>query len=106
MAVVSIGPLNLVSGSVAPGKAKVTAVTGRGLLPDGLLSLFLTYGAQKYLCMCERECEGKQWVLSAGAANLQPTTNRKTVTPGTFNKDVACAALHIKASTSSTPGSG
>lgn len=49
MAVVSIGPLNLASGSVAPGKAKVTAVTSWGMLRDGLLSLVLTYGAQKYL---------------------------------------------------------
>lgn len=99
MAVVSIGPLNPVSGSVAPGKAKVTAVTGWGMLRDGLLSLFLTYGAQKYLCACVWQSEREEWVLSTGAANLQPTTNINTVTPGIFSKDVACAKLDIKSST-------
>lgn len=49
---VSLGPLNPVSGSVAPGEGKVTAVTGWGMLRDGLLSPFLTYGAQKKLCVC------------------------------------------------------
>lgn len=51
----------------------------------------LTFGAQKYLCMCERDSEGEEWALSTGAANLQPTTNINTITPGIFSKDVACA---------------
>ncbi len=68
---VSIGPLNPVSSSVSPGEAKVTAVTAWGVLRDGLLSLFLTYGAQKKLCECESE--GEEWALNTGAANLQPT---------------------------------
>lgn len=71
MAVVSIGPLNPVSGSASPGEEKVTAVTGWGMLRDGLLSPLLTCGAQ--LCVCESE--GEEWALSTGAANLQPTTD-------------------------------
>lgn len=59
MAGVSIGPLNPASGSVSPGEAKVTAVTAWGLLRDGLLSLFLTYGAQKKLCVSLKERSGR-----------------------------------------------
>lgn len=51
MAVVSSGPL---SSSVAPGEAKVTAVTGWGKLRDGLLSPFLT--AEKKLRVCVHVC--------------------------------------------------
>lgn len=57
---VSIGPLNPVSGSVASSKVKVTGVTSWGVLRDGLLSPFLTYGAQKnlYVCVSLKESSG------------------------------------------------
>lgn len=67
--------LNPVSGSVSPGVEKVTAVTGWGMLRDGLLSPFLTYSTQKRLCVCVCESEGEEWVSSTGGANLQPTVD-------------------------------
>ena len=77
---VSIGPLNPVSGSASPGEEKVTAVTGWGMLRDGLLSPLLTCGAQLCVCVCVCVCEseGEEWALSTGAANLQPTTDTQT----------------------------
>lgn len=59
-------------------RGKVTAVTGWGMLRDGLLSPFVTSGAQKKLCVFDSE--GEEWVLSTGAANLQPTIDIHSLT--------------------------
>lgn len=73
---VSIGPLNPVSGAVSPGEAKVTGVTGWGMLPDGLLSPFLTYSAHKKLCA--REAEKKSVGVKYRCCQPSPAKRRHT----------------------------
>lgn len=64
----------LLSSSLAPGEAEVTAVTGWGggdLLRDGLLSTLVGYG--------RAVCEEGRWALSTRAANLPPTPATQVV---------------------------
>lgn len=69
---------------------------GWGVLRDGLLSPFLTYGAQRKLCVCLCVSEGEEWAHSTGAASLQPTTNTQSLSVQSSSRQVqVCSVVKV-----------